>query len=93
MHWSSNCRRKTSNPPMQLSGPITFANAHSVWDAFAPTAAGNATIEVSGVTQVDSAGLALITALKRKAGPQCRVVGLTSKLAALADAYGIEALF
>ncbi len=78
---------------MQLTGPITFANAHSVWDAFEPTAAGTATIDVSGVTQVDSAGLALITALKRKAGAQCRVVGLTSKLAALADAYGIEALF
>ena len=93
MRWSNNCKPRTSNDAMQLTGPITFANAQSVWETFASTAAGKATIEVSGVTQVDSAGLALITALKRKAGPQCRVVGLTSKLAALADAYGIEVLF
>jgi phospholipid transport system transporter-binding protein len=78
---------------MQLTGPITFANARGMWDAFSPTAAGKTAIDVSGVTEVDSAGLALITALKRKAGRQCRVVGLTSKLAALAGAYGIEALF
>ena len=78
---------------MQLSGELTFANAHQVWDVFAPEAAGKATIDVSAVTQVDSAGLALISALKRKAGAQCRVVGLTSKLATLASAYDVEALF
>jgi phospholipid transport system transporter-binding protein len=78
---------------MQLTGAITFANAHAVWDVFAPTAAGQASIDVSGVTQVDSAGLALISALKRRAGPGCRVVGLSSKLGALASAYDVEALF
>jgi ABC-type transporter Mla MlaB component len=78
---------------MQLSGELTFANTHAVWDAFAPDAAGMDQIDVSGVTQVDSAGLALISALKRKAGAQCRVVGLTAKLATLASAYDVEALF
>ena len=78
---------------MQLTGALTFANAHEVWDVFAPAADGNATIDVAGVTQVDSAGLALISALKRKAGAQCRVVGLTPKLATLASAYDVEALF
>lgn len=78
---------------MQLTGTLTFANAHALWDSMAPTAGGNASIDVTGVTQVDSAGLALISALKRKAGPQCRVVGLTSKLATLASAYDVEALF
>ena len=78
---------------MQLSGELTFANAHEVWAVFAPDADGKETIDVSGVTRVDSAGLALISALKRKAGAQCRVIGLTSKLATLASAYDVEALF
>ena len=78
---------------MQLSGALTFANVHEVWDVFAPAAEGNATIDVAGVTHVDSAGLALISALKRRAGAQCRVVGLTPKLATLASAYDVEALF
>ncbi len=78
---------------MQLTGALTFANAHHAWDVFSPSAAGAETIDVSGVTQVDSAGLALISALKRKAGTQCRVVGLTPKLATLASAYDVETLF
>lgn len=78
---------------MQLAGALTFGNVHSLWETYAQSAPGKSTIDVSAVTAVDSAGLALITALKRRAGPQCRVVGLTSKLAALAAAYDIEALF
>ena len=78
---------------MQLTGALTFANAHEVWEVFAPSSVGAASIDVSGVTQVDSAGLALVSALKRKAGAQCRVVGLTAKLATLASAYDVEALF
>ena len=78
---------------MELTGALTFANANEVWAVLAPTADGQASIDVSGVTQVDSAGLALISALKRKAGTQCRVVGLTPKLATLASAYDVEALF
>ena len=78
---------------MQLSGALSFANAHAVWEVFAPSAAGVSTIDVSGVTDVDSAGLALISALRRKSGPACRVIGLTPKLATLASAYDVEALF
>ena len=78
---------------MKLTGALTVANAHEIWAVFAPSAEGNASIDVSGVTQVDSAGLALLSALKRKAGAQCRVIGLTPKLAALASAYDVEALF
>jgi len=78
---------------MQLVGELTFANAHTLWESFAVDAKGAERIDVSGVTEVDSAGLALISALKRQAGPQCRVVGMTSKLAALASAYDVESLF
>lgn len=78
---------------MQLSGDLTFANVREVWEGAEPAAAGQATIDVSAVNRVDSAGLALISALRRKAGPQCRVVGLTPKLATLASAYDVEALF
>lgn len=78
---------------MQLAGTLSFANAHAAWAVFAPNAAGATAIDVSGVTEVDSAGLALISALKRKAGTQCRIVGLTPELATLASAYGVEALF
>jgi phospholipid transport system transporter-binding protein len=78
---------------VQLSGPLTFANANAVWQVFAPAAADAPSIDVSAVTDVDSAGLALISALRRKAGQQCQVVGLTPKLATLASAYDVEALF
>jgi phospholipid transport system transporter-binding protein len=78
---------------MKPTGALTFANAHELWESLVPSAPGSETIDVSGVTQVDSAGLALISALKRKAGTQCRVVGLTPKLVALASAYDVEALF
>ena len=78
---------------MQLSGALTFANVPTVWASMVADAPGNERIDVSAVTEVDSAGLALITALKRKAGSQCRLVGLTAKLATLASAYDIEALF
>ena len=78
---------------MQLIGALTFANARASWADFAPDAAGAASIDVSGVTEIDSAGLALISALKRKAGAQCRVVGVPPKFATLAAAYGVEALF
>lgn len=78
---------------MQLSGDLTFATVGEVWAGSAPVVAGEASIDVSAVNQVDSAGLALISALRRKAGPQCRVVGLTAKLATLASAYDVEALF
>jgi phospholipid transport system transporter-binding protein len=78
---------------MQFAGPLTFANTAALWDEFSPAAPGAVGIDVSGVTDVDSAGLALISALKRRAGAQCKVDGLTPKLAALASAYDIEALF
>ena len=78
---------------MQLSGALTFANVPTVWDTFVTDAVGKERIDVSAVTEVDSAGLALISALKRAAGPQCRVVGMTSKLATLASAYDVELLF
>ena len=78
---------------MQLSGALTFANVPTVWDTFAADAVGKERVDVSAVTEVDSAGLSLISALKRRAGAQCRVVGLTSKLATLASAYDVEALF
>ncbi|MBC7709665.1 MAG: STAS domain-containing protein [Rhizobacter sp.] len=78
---------------MKLTGALTFANAHEVWAVLAPSAEGKASIDVSGVTQVDSAGLALLSALKRRAGAQCQVIGLTPKLATLASAYDVEALF
>lgn len=78
---------------MQLSGALTFANVHERWAVFAPVAPGTVAIDVSAITEVDSAGLALISALKRKAGAQCRITGLTAKLAALASAYDVEALF
>ena len=78
---------------MRLEGTLTLANAHEVWERVVNDAAGMTEIDVSAVTKVDSAGLALITALRRKAGPQCTVVGFTDDLKVLADAYDVEALF
>jgi len=78
---------------MRLEGTLTLANAHEVWERVVDDAAGVAEIDVSAVTSVDSAGLALITALRRNAGPQCVVTGFTDDLKVLAAAYDVEPLF
>lgn len=78
---------------MQLIGELTLANVHQVWASVEGDTVGAAEIDVSAVTRVDSAGLALITALRRKAGPQCRLTGFTPDLKVLAAAYDVEALF
>jgi len=78
---------------MRLEGTLTLANAHEVWERVAAEVIGATEINVSAVTTVDSAGLALITALRRKAGPQCKVEGFTPDLGVLAAAYDVEALF
>ena len=53
---------------MQLVGELTFRQRpHLAGRAFRRRA-GVDRIDVSGVTQVDSAGLALISAFKRQAG-------------------------
>lgn len=78
---------------MQLTGELTLANAHEVWARVDGDIVGAAEIDVTAVTKVDSAGLALITALRRKAGAQCRIIGFTPDLKVLAAAYDVEALF
>jgi ABC-type transporter Mla MlaB component len=78
---------------MRLTGELTLANAHEVWERVDGDIVGVSQIDVTAVTKVDSAGLALITALRRKAGPQCKIVGFTPDLKVLAAAYDVEALF
>lgn len=78
---------------MRLEGTLTLANAHEVWERVVSDTAGMTEIDVSAVTAVDSAGLALITALRRRAGPECRITGLAPDLKVLAAAYDVEALF
>lgn len=78
---------------MQLTGELTLANAHDVWAQVDGGIVGASEIDVAAVTKVDSAGLALITALRRKAGAQCKIVGFTPDLKVLAAAYDVEALF
>ncbi len=78
---------------MQLTGELTLANVHEIWAGASVDVIGATEIDVSAVTRVDSAGLALITALRRKAGSQCTLTGFTPDLRVLAAAYDVEALF
>ena len=77
-------------------GPITFANAGPVLEAsrvlaFPPTGV----IDCDALHPVDSAGVAVLVALKRRAAREnvrLTFVNITPSLHTLADLYGVEEL-
>ena len=78
-----------------VSGPLIFATAGELLEASRELFAGDAaiTIDLSGVTKIDSAGLALLLEWLRwgQAGHlQLRFVALPEKLLAIARLSGVE---
>jgi anti-sigma B factor antagonist len=67
----------TGNPVVAMSGQIDLANAEAIGAALEPwlRAGGPLTLDLSGVTFMDSAGIHLvITAAKRLAGRGCVII-------------------
>lgn len=83
---------------LALAGELSFARARELLDGVRPQlAAGEGPVEVdlSGVTRVDSAGLALLlelTRTARKAGRELRCTHAPEKLRRLADFFGLTPL-
>jgi ABC-type transporter Mla MlaB component len=92
---------------MRIEGELTYANANERWNALTRELAGDAAtheIDVSGVTRLDSAGLALLTALRAydpvskegKSGGSAnarRLIHATPDILRLATAYDVAELF
>lgn len=75
---------------------VTVENAADVKRTLAQAwLAGERAFDFSGVTHVDSAALALVTALVRRArdaGEDVALTGLPSGLRSLAELYGVDEL-
>jgi ABC-type transporter Mla MlaB component len=86
---------------MRIEGELTYANANGRWHALAREVASVAEIDVSGVTKIDSAGLAILTALRGHdfegknggSAPARRLIHPTPEILRLATAYDVAELF
>ena len=79
---------------MQLSGELTFPRVREALDAARPQVAGQGPLELdlSAVTRVDSAGLALLLELARDAraaGRELRCSHAPEQLRRLAEFFGL----
>ena len=75
-------------------GELTSANAGAVLAAAgALTLPADGEVDLRGVEEIDSAAVAVLLALKRRAAdksPPLRFVGIPASLASLAELYGVE---
>jgi anti-anti-sigma factor len=80
-----------SAAPIQLSGVLGFA---TVADALARLGSGAAgVVDLSAVSHIDSAGLALLLELKRRSvtlGERLVIRGASAQVCELADFFGLE---
>ena len=85
-----------SNDGWIFGGAVTLADAADVFAASSTLALpANGIVDFSGLMQADSAALAVMIALKRRAtaeGRPLRVTGLPASLRSLAVVYGVEDL-
>jgi len=76
------------------AGKLTSANAGAVLAAAGKlTLPADGEVDLGGVEEIDSAAVAVLLALKRRAAdksPPLRFVGIPASLASLADLYGVE---
>lgn len=80
----------------RFSGALTFDDAAEVLEASRPIALPDTgVVDMSGLTHADSAALAVVIALKRRAAAEGRTLaieGMPASLHSLALAYGVEDL-
>lgn len=81
---------------MALSGPVTLANAHQVLEEGRRLLAeGVETVDLAGVTEMDSALLALLLAWQRDAAQRSATLALANEpqaLRTIARLYGVNEL-
>lgn len=81
---------------LALTGGVTMATAGTMLaEGRAKAASGNLIVDLSGVTEADSAALALLfdwVRVARKAGTSISVRGMPEGLTSLASLYGVTEL-
>ncbi|MCC7486817.1 MAG: STAS domain-containing protein [Burkholderiales bacterium] len=79
-----------------LQGPITIANVQSVLEEGARSMTGaQVTVDLAGVTEVDSTAVSLLLEWRRRAlrdERRIRFVNLPANLKSLAELYGVTGL-
>ncbi|HEX4896651.1 MAG TPA: STAS domain-containing protein [Solimonas sp.] len=75
----------------RLEGELTLATV-GAWLDRASSLSGAGTCDLSGVTRVDSAGLAFLLELQRRSGKSLRYTGAPSGLRRLAEFFGLVTL-
>jgi phospholipid transport system transporter-binding protein len=75
---------------LRFRGALVRAAVPALWRAARPLAAGARRIDISGVDHVDSAGLALLSAIADAAGHGIDVVGGPAGLDTLRAAYRLD---
>jgi phospholipid transport system transporter-binding protein len=79
-----------------FSGALTLDDAAGIFDASAQTPLpANGVVDFSGMRHADSAALAIVIALKRRAAAEGRALsatGLPASLHSLAVVYGVDGL-
>lgn len=78
---------------LRFGGAVVRASVPALWRAAQPLAAGARRLDITGATRIDSAGLALLSALAGIAaqGAAIEVTGTPAGLAELRDAYRLDA--
>jgi phospholipid transport system transporter-binding protein len=80
----------------RFTGPLTFDNAAQVFASSGALALpANGSVDFSAITRADSAALAVMIALKRRAtmqGSALSIDGVPASLRSLAVVYGVENL-
>ena len=76
---------------LRFGGALVRAAVPALWRTAAAQAGGARCIDIGGVTAIDSAGLALLSALAHAAGRDAEVVGAPPGLPELRAAYRLDA--
>ena len=84
----SEVRVRRDGDVLLLDGRLDRAAVATTWRALQPLRAGAASVDLAGVTSVDSAGLALLAGL---ADGGVRIDGIPAGLAELREAYRLDA--
>lgn len=86
----TDARVRRNGDALVFTGALLRAHVPALWQAAQPLRAGARRLDVSGVQQIDSAGLALLAELGTGDGADLAVDGMPAGLAELRAAYRLD---